>query len=231
MKSELPALIHNGEALEVFSVLGAGGSKTVLDVSVDGLKRAVAVPNEADSQEVRDAKWQRALKEPEYAALLRDNGLLVNPTYEVHEMSVNGNVTDVLAMEPFSELPYQVFDGKDANKTWASGPLSHLDNYSELQIAVKSVSSDIKKLAELGVILKSDSISFAFLPDGTMRLFFFDLDGMVIDSDGREELEEFYSRLVVSKLDNIFDYEQYRRFERQGYNLEARQELATQLVS
>ena len=35
MKSELPALIHNGEALEVFSVLGAGGSKTVLDVSVE----------------------------------------------------------------------------------------------------------------------------------------------------------------------------------------------------
>ena len=97
MKSELPALIYNGEALEVFSVLGAGGSKTVLDVSVDGLKRAVAVPNETDSQQVRDAKWQRALKEPEYAALLRDNGLLVNPTYEVHEMSVNGNVTDVLA--------------------------------------------------------------------------------------------------------------------------------------
>ena len=64
-----------------------------------------------------------------------------------------------------------------------------------------------------------------------MRLFFFDLDGMVIDSDGREELEEFYSRLVVNKLDNIFDYEQLRRFERQGYNLEARQELATQLVS
>lgn len=230
MKFELPSLIHKGEALEVLSVLGAGGSKTVLDVSVDGLRRAIAIPNTTDPDEICDAKWARALEEPKYATFLRDNGLLVNPTYEVKEMSVNGDATEVLAMEPFSELPYQVYDGKDANKTWVDGPLSRLDNYEELRSTIAGVALDIKILAELGVSLKSDSISFAFLPDGTMRLFLFDLDGMVIESDKQEEHEQFYSRLIVSKLDNIFDYEQHQRFERQGYDFEARQKLATQLV-
>lgn len=231
MKPELPHLVCEGEILEVFSILGEGGSKTVLDVSIGGLKKAIAIPNDTDPQDVQEVKWQRALDEPRHAAFLRSNGLLVNPTYEVHEMLVDGKITEVLAMEPFSELAYQVFDGKNANQTWVNGPLSHLTNYKELLPAIAVTSLDIKKLAELGVSLKSDSISFAFMPDGTMRLFLFDLDGMVILNGKEEELKDFYSRLTVNMLDNIFDYKQHRRFERQGYDFEARQKLATQLVS
>jgi hypothetical protein len=230
MSHEFPIIKSGDEAHEVLSVLGAGGSKTVLEVSIGGMKRALAIPNMVDPEEVREEKWQRTLTEPEHTAFLRDNGLLVNPYCEVEEFSVDGEATDVLAMTPFSEFPFEVYDGKDGGRTWHQGPLSHVKNYQDLLPAISGVSKDIKKLAELGVVLQRDSISFAFMPDGEMRLFLFDLDGMSI-ADTPEGLEERYARAVVFKLDNIVDFEQGRRFDQQGYDFMEHQRLADALIS
>lgn len=231
MSHELPTIQSGDKDIEVLSRLGGGGSKTVLEVSIDGMKRALAIPNMVDADEVRGEKWQRALTEPEHTAFLRDNGLLVNPYCEVEEYSVDGEAVDTLAMMPFSEFPFEVYDGKDGGKTWKHGPLSHIENYQDLLPAISGVSKDIKKLAELGVVLRGDSISFAFMPDGEMRLFLFDLDGMLITDNDAEGLEERYARSVVFKLDNIVDFEQGRRFDRQGYDFMEHQKLADALIS
>lgn len=230
MSHEFPTIKSGDEALEVLSLLGNGGSKTVLEVSIGGMKRALAIPNMVDTEEVREEKWQRALTEPEHTAFLRDNGLLVNPYCEIEEYSVDGEATDTLAMMPFSEFPFEVYDGKDGGRTWEHGPLSHIEDYRELLPAISGVSKDIKKLAELGVVLRGDSISFAFMPDGEMRLFLFDLDGMAI-TDTPEGLEERYARAVVFKLDNVIDAKQGRRFDQQGYDFEEHQKLADALIS
>lgn len=143
---------------------------------------------------------------------------------------VDGEITDALAMTLFSELPFEVYDGKDGGKTWERGPLSHIENYRDLLPAISGVSKDIKKLAELGVVLKGDSISFAFMPDGRMRLFLFDLEGMSM-TDTPEDLEKAYARAVVNKLDNVIDFEQGQRFNQQDYDFNQHQKLADALIS
>ncbi len=229
MTHEFPIIQSENKDIAVLSLLGNGGSKTVLEVSVGGMKRALAIPNMVDGEDVRELKWQSVLAEPEHTAFLRDNGLLVNPYCEVEELLVNGEATDALTMTPFSELPFEIYDGKDGGKTWERGPLSHIENYRDLLPAILGVSKDIKKLVELGVVLRSDSISFAFMPDGEMRLFLFDLDGMSI-TDTTEGLEEAYAQAVVNKLDNVIDFKQGQRFRQQGYDFSERQKLADMLI-
>ncbi|HSH55472.1 MAG TPA: hypothetical protein VK983_01440 [Candidatus Limnocylindrales bacterium] len=178
MELDLPYIQQGSQEVEVLSLLSSGGSKTVLEVSFDGLRRALAIPNVVDSPDIREAKWQRVLKEPEYTTYLRNNGLLVNPYCEVDDFCVNGESTPVLVMTPFSELPFEVYDGKNGSKTWESGPLSHIENYRDLLPAISGVSQDIQKLAMLGAKLTGDSISFAVMPNKDLRLFLFDLEGM-----------------------------------------------------
>ena len=74
------------------------------------------------------------------------------------------------------------------------------------------------------------SISFAFMPDGEMRLFLFDFERMLTKDDS-EGLAKWYAWLVVSKLDNLFDFEQGQRFERQGYDLNGSRKLADDLIA
>lgn len=74
MSHEFPTIQSGDKDIEVLSLLGAGGSKTVLEVSVDGMKRALAIPNMVDVEDMRKLKWERALTEPEHTAFLRDNG-------------------------------------------------------------------------------------------------------------------------------------------------------------
>ncbi len=230
MTHEFPTIQSGDEDIEVLSLLGAGGSKTVLEVSVGGMKRALAIPNTVDVEDVRLLKWRCALTEPGHTAFLRNNGLLVSPYCEVRELLVDGEATDALIMTPFSELPFEIYDGKDGGKTWEHGPLSHIENYMDLRPAISGVSKDIKRLAELGIALKNDSISFAFMPGGEMRLFLFDLAGMST-TDTPEGLERAYAQAVVNKVDNIIDFEQGRRFGQQGYDLREHQKLASVLIS
>jgi len=191
------------------------------------MKRALAIPNFTDPVELRELKWQEVLKEPEQAAFLRDNGLLVNPYYEIRRLSVDGEAIDTLVMESFSTLSFDVYDGKDDPGALIEGPFSHVDNYKGLLPVMSEVSKDIKKLAELRVILEPDSISFAFMPDGEMRLFLFDFERMLTKNDS-EGLEEWYAWIVVNKLDNLFGFEQGRQFEMQGYDP---QKLAEDLIT
>jgi hypothetical protein len=191
------------------------------------MKRALAIPNFTDPVELRKLKWQEVLKEPEQAAFLRDNGLLVNPYYEIRRLSVDSEAIDTLAMAPFSTLPFDVYDGKDTSRTRSEGPLSHIENYKNLRPVISGISKDIKKLAELRVMLEPDSISFAVMPDGEMRLFLFDFERMLMKNDS-EGLEKWHAWIVVNKLNNLFDFEQGKQFERQGYNP---QKLADDLIA
>lgn len=136
-----------------------------------------------------------------------------------------------MSMTPFSELPFTVIDGKGTSDTWTESPLSDVEKYSDIFDRIIGIKDDILTLAENGIVLQSDSIHFAFMDDGSMRLFFFDLQGMKIDLK-RDNLCESYARLIVnSKLDNLFSFEQNRRFSEQGYDLFARKELASRLIA
>lgn len=221
------------ETVEILGFFGAGGSKTVLDVSLRGLRRALAIPNTADSLTVQDQKWESVVLEVDHARFLADLGLLTIPEYRLEEVAVNGSIRPALAMTPFPELPFEIFDGKDGSKTWESGPLSGIDHFSQVIEKISPIKNDIAVLASAGVLLNFDSVSFASMPDGTMRLFLYDLQGMSITNQADESgrLSAAYAQLVINKLDNIFDFEQSRRFAKQGYDFSARQQLVAALMS
>lgn len=53
---------------------------------------------------------------------------------------------------------------------------------------------------------------------------------MTINSSAnKDNLQAGYSGLIVSMLDNIFDYQQLRRFEEQGYDFHERMNLSQKL--
>lgn len=134
-------------------------------------------------------------------------------------------------MTPFSDLPFGVFDGKDGTQTHTHGPLSHIEHFSDISSYITGFGADIATLTQSGIILSRDSISFAALPDGSMRLFFYDLQNTTINdgSVNKDNLREGYSKLVVFMLDNIFDYQQLMRFEEQGYDFHERMNLSQRL--
>lgn len=49
------------------------------------------------------------------------------------------------------------------------------------------------------------------------------------NSTNKDNLRASYSRLIVSMLDNIFDYQQLMRFEEQGYDFRERMNLSQKL--
>lgn len=227
---DFPRIQSKHETVEVYGFFGAGGSKTVLDVSLSGLRRALAIPNQTDPLDTRQEKWGSVLLEAENAQLLNRLGLLTIPEYRQEQVSVDGVDSPALSMTPFPELPFEVFDGKDGTKTWKVGPLSDVEHFSDVFKKIAPIQSDIAALSNAGIVLKSDSISFAVMSDGTIRLFLYDLQGMRATLEA-DSLQEAYARLVVNKLDNLFDFEQSRRFSSQGYDFSAREELASKLTS
>lgn len=230
---KVPDIRIEDKQLEILGVLGAGGSKTVLDTSIDGLRRALAIPNHTDSISVQDKKWESVVLEAGNARLLSGLGLLTIPDYTPEAILVKGRARPGLSMTPFSDLPFEVFDGKDGSKTWEKGPLSDIDHFSGIAERMSSIKGDVSILSSAGVLLNSDSISFANMPDGTMRLFLYDLQGMSVSSqiDKLDGLSTRYAQLIINKLDNVFDFKQSQRFAAQGYDLEAKQQLVAVLVS
>ena len=153
-------------------------------------------------------KWNSVLQEPENAKLLSELGLLTIPEYEIMVATINGQELPALSMTPFSDLPFRVFDSKDGTQTYTHGPLSHIEHFSDISSYITGFGADIATLTQSGIILSRDSISFAALPDGSMRLFFYDLQDMTINnSTNKDNLRAGYSGLIVSMLDNIFDYQ------------------------
>lgn len=230
---EMLSITIKDSPVEVLGILGAGGSKTVLDISLSGLRRALAIPNRTDPKNVQDEKWELVASEADNARLLSELGLLTIPDYALEDIVLNGDARKGLLMTPFSDLPFEVFDGKDGSRTWEQGPLSDIEHFSRISERMLAIKEDISRLAGAGVVLNSDSISFACMPDGTMRLFLYDLQGMSV-TDQADELSELpmrYAQLVTSKLDNVFDFRQSQRFAAQGYDLNARQRLATTLIN
>lgn len=230
---EMPSIAIKGNRVEVLGILGAGGSKTVLDISLGGLRRALAIPNHTDPKNIQDEKWESVVREADNARLLSELGLLTIPDYALEDIVLEGSVQEGLLMTPFSDLPFDIFDGKDGSRTWEQGPLSDIDHFSKISERMSGIKDDIAKLAGAGVLLNSDSISFACMPDDTMRLFLYDLQGMSVTNQADElgRLPTVYAQLIIGKLDNVFDFKQSQRFASQGYNLEARQQLAAKLVS
>ena len=49
------------------------------------------------------------------------------------------------------------------------------------------------------------------------------------NSANKDNLQAGYSGLIVSMLDNIFDYQQLMRFEKQGYDFRERMNLSQKL--
>ena len=215
----------------ILGLLGEGGSKTVFDTIINGKRRALAVPNSIDGHDTQAEKWNSVLQEPENAKLLSELGLLTVPEYEIITTTINGQELPALSMTPFSDLPFRVFDGKDGTQTHTHGPLSHIEHFSDISSYITGFGADIATLTQSGIILSRDSISFAALPDGSMRLFFYDLQNMTINDDfvNEDDLRGDYSKLVVYMLDNIFDYQQLRRFEEQGYDFRERMNLSQKL--
>ena len=230
---EVPSITIKDNPVEILGILGTGGSKTVLDTSLNGLRRALAIPNRTDPISIQDKKWESVVPEIDNARLLSDLGLLTIPDYTLEDIVVDGSARPALSMTPFSDLPFEVFDGKDGSKTWEKGPLSDIDHFSGVIERISPIKGDISILSSAGVLLNSDSISFANMPDGTMRLFLYDLQGMSITNkvDELGRLPTGYAQLIINKLDNVFDFKQSQRFAAQGYDLEARQQLAAALVS
>lgn len=230
---EVPDIRIKDEPVEILGILGTGGSKTVLDTSLNGLRRALAIPNRTDPISIQDKKWESVVSEIDNARLLSDLGLLTIPDYTLEDVVVDGTARPALFMTPFSDLPFEVFDGKDGSKTWEKGPLSDIDHFSNIIERISTISDDINILSSAGILLNSDSISFANMPDGTMRLFLYDLQGMSVTNQANEldRLSTGYAWLITNKLDNIFDFKQSQRFAAQGYDLEARQQLAATLIS
>lgn len=133
-------------------------------------------------------------------------------------------------MTPFSNLPFRVFDSKDGTQTYTHGPLSHIEHFSDISSYITGFGADIATLTQSGIVLSRDSISFAALPDGSMRLFFYDLQDMIINnSTNKDNLRAGYSGLIVSMLDNIFDYQQLIRLGEQGYDFYERMNLSQKL--
>lgn len=229
ISSEHTQLQIGGEQVEIIKILGEGGTKTVLETSIWGLRRALAIPNQVDTNDVRVEKWKNVEAEAKNAHQLQQAGLLTIPEYEPLMVEIDGGNLPCIAMTPFSELPFEVYDSKNGNRTYLRGPLSNINHFSEIYPEIAPIGGDIQKLVEAGILLKSDSISFARMPEGHMRLFLYDLQGMdhTDDTDG---LGLAYADLVVSKLDNVFDREQLMRFSSQGYDFEKRRELARKLI-
>ena len=215
----------------ISGLLGEGGSKTVFDAIINGKRRALAIPNSIDDPDTQAEKWNSVLQEPENAKLLSELGLLTIPEYEIiTTTTINGRELPALSMTPFSDLPFRVFDSKDGTQTYTHGPLSHIEHFSDISSYITGFGTDIATLTQSGIILSRDSISFAALPDGSMRLFFYDLQDMTINnSTNKDNLRAGYSGLIVSMLDNIFDYQQLMRFEEQGYDFRERMDLSQKL--
>ena len=230
---EVPSITIIDNPVEILGVLGTGGSKTVLDASLNGLRRALAIPNRTDPISIQDKKWESVTAEIDNARQLSELGLLTIPDYTLEDVVLDGNTRPALLMTPFSDLPFEIFDGKDGSKTWEKGPLSDIDHFSEIIERISTVKGDISILVGAGILLNSDSISFASMPDGTMRLFLYDLQGMSVtnQADELDKLNTGYAQLIVNKLDNIFDFKQSQRFAAQGYDLAARRQLASALIS
>ena len=230
---EVPSITIKDNPVEILGVLGTGGSKTVLDASLNGLRRALAIPNRTDPISIQDKKWESVTAEIDNARQLSELGLLTIPDYTLEDVVLDGNTRPALLMTPFSDLPFEIFDGKDGSKTWEKGPLSDIDHFSEIIERISTVKGDISILVGAGILLNSDSISFASMPDGTMRLFLYDLQGMSVtnQADELDKLNTGYAQLIVNKLDNIFDFKQSQRFAAQGYDLATRQQLASALIS
>lgn len=214
----------------ISGLLGEGGSKTVFDTVINGKRRALAIPNSIDDPDTQAEKWNSVLQEPENAKLLSELGLLTIPEYEIIVATINGRELPALSMTPFSDLPFRVFDSKDGTQTYTHGPLSHIEHFSDISSYITGFGADIATLTQSGIVLSRDSISFAALPDGSMRLFFYDLQDMTINnSTNKDNLRAGYSGIIVSTLDNIFDYQQLRRFEEQGYDFRERMDLSQKL--
>lgn len=214
----------------ISGLLGEGGSKTVFDAIINGKRRALAIPNSIDDPDAQAEKWNSVLQEPENAKLLSELGFLTIPEYEIITTTINGRELPALSMTPFSDFPFKVFDSKDGTQTYTHGPLSHIEHFSDISSYITGFGADIATLTQSGIILSRDSISFAALPDGSMRLFFYDLQDMTINnSTNKDNLRAGYSGLIVSMLDNIFDYQQLMRFEEQGYDFRERMNLSRKL--
>lgn len=68
-------VIHEGNVLETGKVLGEGGSKTVVEVFVEGERLALALPNKVDSGDKALEKWEGVLREPENTQKIRKLGI------------------------------------------------------------------------------------------------------------------------------------------------------------
>ncbi len=210
--------------------LGSGGSKTVIGAYVDGIQRALAIPNQVDTTPIQQEKWQSVLREPEHAKILQNLGLLTVPDYDIIDVVINKQPVKAMSMTPFSELPFTVIDGKGASDALDKSPLSDTEKVSDIFDRISGIKDDISMLAKNGIVLQSDSMHFAHMDDGSLRLFFFDLQDMKIDRE-RDNLYESYARMIISKLDNLFSLEQHRKFSEQGYDLFARRELVDRLAA
>lgn len=129
---EMLSITIKDSPVEVLGILGAGGSKTVLDISLGGLRCALAIPNRTDPKNVQDEKWELVASEADNARLLSELGLLTIPDYALEDIVLNGDVRKGLLMTPFSDLPFEVFDGKDGSRTWERGPLSDIEHFSRI---------------------------------------------------------------------------------------------------
>lgn len=221
-------LLHQKEnTITIHGVFGKGGSKTVLDATIDGERMALAIPNPTDDLETQMQKWSTVIQEPHSAELLSSLGLLTIPEYNLIPVTINNKEVQALGMTPFPDLPFTVFSGKDGGQTYTSGPLSDIEHFSDVIPHTDGIINDVATLARSGVMLYRDSISFAASPNESLRLFFYDLQGMSFDNTTpANELAERYASMIAFMLDNIFDFEQLQRFEKQGYDCCERNRLA-----
>jgi hypothetical protein len=181
-------------------LLDGGGTKTAYEISRNGKKEVILLPNK-----IRN--WKKVLDEVENTKKIRAIGLLVNDSCEVEPIIVNGQTFPALKMKPYSEHDFTIFDSK--NRSSSTGNLDDTISIEGLTIdkivpLFDHILKDIKTLIDHNLRLGSDCFNMAQSKDGTLRLFINDLGEIPENSGIIENKQRVMETYIKRAIDNFF---------------------------
>lgn len=206
-------LVVSGKITDIVGDLGAGGTKEVYDVVIQGQHYALAFPNFNDSHSEIIRKWRFAVREEKQTDTIRDLGFIVNPIYQVVDTSVNGVTFPGVLMKRYGDLGFPVYDSKNVKSQHEMiGVDQKIDEDSALEFFAQTV-EEIARLLKEGVCLGRDCFNLCEI-EGNPRLYLNDLghsEVKLIGDGSKGYFAESYTQYAISAFVKTVSERVYRQ--------------------
>jgi hypothetical protein len=182
-------------------LLDGGGTKTAYEISRNGKKEVILLPNKVGN-------WKKVLDEVQNTQKIKAMGLLANDLCEVEPIIVNGQTFPALKMKPYSEHDFTIFDSK--NRSSSTGKLEDTIEIKgltidKIELLFDDILKDIKTLTDHNVRLGGDCFNMAQSKDGKLRLFINDL-GEIPENSGKIEDKKRVMQIYIERaIDSFFN--------------------------